>query len=164
MARTSESGRRWLWPVLFVSLAANLLIAGIVLGAVLRDGQPQRDGRAGAGSSFPYYRALDEDQRAMMRREFRAALRDARDDDTASGEDRRVRFVEGYRQAAEVLRASPLDRAALTQILDAQARAAEMRRDRGQAILLDVLANMSAEERAAYADRLVTEIRRFEDK
>ncbi|SFD55976.1 periplasmic heavy metal sensor [Roseivivax sediminis] len=156
-----KSRRRWLAPALFVSLALNLLVAGVFAGVVLGDGPPHRGAeKHGGDPSFPYIRALDDAQRGALRESFRRSLQEGGEDRSA----RRARFVGGYEAAARVLRAEPFDRAALARAMSEQAERAAARRTRGQAVLVEFLAGLTPEARAAYADRLEAEIARFGDR
>ena len=62
--------RRWVMPVLFVSLAMNLLVAGIILGRALApDDHRHRDRIAGPIRSVigePFVRALSRDDRKSV--------------------------------------------------------------------------------------------------
>lgn len=142
--------RRWVMPLLFVSLAANLLILGLVAGAFLSPDGPRggrEDQRAVRGVlGEPFFRALPEgDRRAMIRdilgnreqfRETRDALR-----------DRVASFL-------DALRAEDFDRAEVERLLGEQRQAAISRQSFGESLLLDRLEAMTASERAAYADAL----------
>lgn len=146
--------RRWLMgAALFVSLALNLLVLGLVLGALWgRDGpMSARTVRIDLGT-VPHVVALDERDRAALRRDWEVR-----------GPD--LRRIRAQRQAelealATAIRAEPFEPAAVTALLEAaQARTAER-----QVLLLELVAAritaMSAAERAAYADRLEAAARR----
>lgn len=143
---------RWLRGVLFVSLALNLAVAGMVIGHALGGGPPdRRDRRAGDDPVIPYTRALDEDQRRMLGRTLRDSFKRQRD-----GGD--------YRFALEVLREEPFDAEKMTSVLQAQGARAEARRSTGQAALTHFLSNLSPKERHAYADRLERQIEQMEER
>ncbi len=142
--------RRWLMPLLIVSLGVNLLIAGMVAGSWLSpDGPRNRDegSRAIRGVlGEPFFRALPADQRRQMAREVmgdRERFREGR-------EALRARF-ESFLTA---LRAESFDRAELQRLLAEQRKAAVRRQDFGEALLLDRLEAMTQAERVAYADAL----------
>ena len=146
--------RRWLWPVVFASLALNLLIVGIVAGAFLSGGG--RDGReSGPVRSLmgePFIRALEpSDRRAIV-----GAMVRNRDQLRENREALRARVT----SLLDALQAEPFDRAAVATILEEQRRLATGRQMIGEEILLDRLEAMSAEERAAYADRLAKALKR----
>lgn len=144
---------RWMKIVLVVSVALNLLIAAMVVGAVFardRDGFDHSDrammrdlGRT------PFVSALDfSDRRALGR-----SLRDGPRPDRA---DLAARFE----AVLGALRRDPFDRAALEAELATARTAASARQARIEAVLLDRLEGMSASERRAYADRLDRSLRR----
>jgi uncharacterized membrane protein len=134
--------------LLFVSLALNLLVAGLVLGDILTltGGGPGRGPRPAELALGPVARALDEDDR-------RAILDSLRGDPDLRPLGR-GEVETGLRELATTLRADPFVpdafRAALTMqnrlVIDAQAAV--------QGALLTQVEVMSPEERAAFADRL----------
>lgn len=159
MAQTTKSPRMALWlrAVLFLSLAGNLLVAGLVAGHLL--GDDRRHGHDRRDFVTPYTRAFTEEQRRDLWREIR---RDRpRKDQSGSGP------AYGYADAIALLRAPNFDSAAMQTLLDTQASRSETRRKRGQTVLTRYLASMSPAERAAFADRLETqlaELQRRRDK
>ncbi|MCG6882962.1 MAG: periplasmic heavy metal sensor [Silicimonas sp.] len=150
--------RRWLMPALLVSAALNLLIVGIVAGALLSPDGPRRRGgedeRAVRGVlGEPFFRALPARQRREMVREIvgnRDAFREGR-------EALRTRF-ESFLGA---LRAETFDREAAAALLGQQRQAAIRRQEQGEALLLDRLEGMTRDERAAYADALEERLKGF---
>lgn len=152
--REKTGMRGWVKAVLVGSLALNLLVAGLAVGAFLHGppGHTPRD----RDPALPFTRAFDEDQRRDLRRALHAEFRQRRED--GSG------LIEDYQQALTVLRAEPFDPEALRAALEAQGARADMRRVRGQAILAQMLGNMSPEARRAYADRLEHELQDILDR
>lgn len=140
-----EGAPRWMKITLVVSLALNLLVAGMVGGAVLRHGMRPGDhhppGRAHLGRA--YVQALDRADRRALWREMHAN----RPAPAAHADPDAV---------LRALRASPFDPAALRSVMERQRQAGLERMRRGQRLLQDRLAAMSDAERAAYADRLET--------
>ncbi|MEM6384959.1 MAG: periplasmic heavy metal sensor [Pseudomonadota bacterium] len=148
--------RRWLMPALFVSVAVNLLIAGLVAGAFLspdgprhKNGENQRAIRGVLGE--PFFQALPKQERAAMvmqmignRDEFRRGREELRT---------------GVENFLNALRAETFDRTAAERLLNEQRRAANQRQDLGEVLLLDRLEAMSAAERSAYADALEKRLR-----
>ncbi|SNS48649.1 periplasmic heavy metal sensor [Tropicimonas sediminicola] len=141
--------RVWLRVLLFVSLALNLAVAGVVLGTVLQvrkgdDTRPDRITRElGLG---PFLFALDD--------ENRKALRDAsrnRDKDLAAG---RAEWRDALSESITLLRQEPFDRERFLFLVQRQAEIAARGRMIGQEELSLRLAAMSPEERNAFADRL----------
>lgn len=141
--------------VFFLSLALNLLIAGLALGFVLRggpDAPPPRDTRTAVA---PYTDSLSrEDRREIGRRLFRDMRADG------AHRDMRDRARAEYLEALTLLRAEPFDEVAFDDLLSRQnARAADWQM-RGQSLLVAHIAQMSAEERAAFADRVAENLER----
>lgn len=142
---------RILRVALFVSLAVNLAIAGLVAGAFLdgrRMGPPPRFDL----SLGPVGQALDEADR-------RAILRDLRARPDLRPPGPRARQAH-FRDLLAVLRAEPFERGEIEALLADHRRHGAALLDAGQAALLDRIAAMSPEERAAFADRLEAEVSR----
>lgn len=135
---------RWMKIVLAVSVALNLAVAGLVAGAMLKDG-PRR-GMPSDLSFGPFTEAFSlEDRRA---------LRDAFRDRMPGFREARAAAKAEFAALAVALRADPLDPAALSAALAAiQARAAG-RLELGRELIEARLLAMTPEERRAYADRL----------
>ncbi|WP_157968875.1 periplasmic heavy metal sensor [Tropicimonas sp. IMCC34011] len=154
MADTPAPSRRvpiWLRALLILSLALNLLVGGIVIGAALKDRhRPARvEGELGLG---PYLSAFGQRDREALRgaaAEGRAAFR-------ADRREMRTTFAE----TIEALRADPFDPARLESLLARQGEIVDRGRKRGHAIMIERLSTMDAAERAAFADRLQQAIRR----
>lgn len=152
--RTGMTGR--LRGVLFVSLALNLIVAGLIIGALLSGGGPgryARDHHDGRDGVTPYTRAMNETQKREIRTSLRGAF-----DNRADRQAQRPDLEGDYRAALDVLRTDPFDAAAMTEILDRQSNRAETRRKIGQTVLSDFISAMTPEERLAYAERLQAEI------
>lgn len=139
--------RRGVKIALFLSLALNLLVAGLVLGAVVhhRHGRfsgPPRLDRAGG----PMITALSpSDRRAIGN-----ALREA----ASAPHPTRAELRGEYQAVVTALRAHPFDPQAVKTALEGQVRMLTQRAELGQALLLQHLQEMSDSERAAYAERL----------
>ncbi len=147
-APDQQSGRRrWVWPVLIVSLTLNLLVAGMMLGAAMRaDVRDRPPGSARSLIGEPFIRALaPEDRRAFVR----SMVRD-RDALRTNRAELRAR-VETLLSA---LSAEEFDRDAVADILADQRALAQRRQDIGEDLLLDRLEAMTLDERRAYAKRL----------
>lgn len=136
--------------VLFVSLALNLLIVGLVVGAVASGqgpGKPRVDFNLG-----PFVRALDEEDR-------RAIVRDVRrnsENRAISPRERRADLLE----MIELLRADTFDEAAMLALLAEQRSKGEQLVATAHEALVDRLAASTPERRATFADRLEDEMRR----
>ncbi|WP_147124329.1 periplasmic heavy metal sensor [Shimia ponticola] len=136
--------------VLVISLALNILVLGMVAGAFLRghDDRPNRRPPP-VGSEIgvaPILKALEpEDRRAMGRAVFREARRDP---------DRRAETRARLAEMAAILRAEPVDEAALQDLLGQYSEDAMARHQNIQRVLIDTLSAKSPQERAALAARL----------
>jgi uncharacterized membrane protein len=135
---------RWLKPALIVSVALNLAVAGLVLGAWLGDG-PRR-GMPRDMSFGPFSEALSDQDR----RELRKALMDRAGEFRSSRDAARAEFE----TLLAALRADPFDPDAMKSALAAiETRNAE-RLQLGRSLIETRLIQMSAEDRQAFADRL----------
>lgn len=143
---------RWIKVVLVLSLALNLLIAGLVLGALVsgKGGERPRSERDMAG--LPFLRALEPADR-------RAVLADLRRDAGSFRENRRETRAR-FASLLEALRAETFDREAVKVLLDEQRGIAVARQNTGERIILDRVVSMSVAERRAYADRLEQSLKR----
>lgn len=149
MTTPTPAPARWLRGTLFVSLAVNLLVAGLVAGAVWRGGgRPMAMHDPGFG---PFEAALDQTDRAALRRAFLA-----RSGELGSPRREMRARMEAFLAA---LRAEPFDRAALAQAMEAAAAHTEARLHLGQTLMVDHLAALPADGRAAFADRLEAALR-----
>ena len=154
---TGKAGRGWR-VVLIVSLALNLLIVGAVGGWVLRHGiwgqgahGPHVSRMAQMGG--PLTHALD----AEGRRAVAVQLRGERGERAA----RRAALRESFAGLLDDLRAQPFDPARVEARLSAQRAQVAGRLEAGHGALVAHLAAMSDAERAAYADRLEENVRRW---
>ena len=146
-----QKSLRGLRIALGVSVALNLLVAGVVAGAILRDGGP-RDRMVRDLDLGPFTEALSQEDRAALRRDFVARMPEL-------GEARRA-MREEFRDLLALLRADPFDPEAMRQVLGGQRARMQERVDLGQELLLQRLAAMTPEARQAFADRLEERLRR----
>lgn len=155
-----QKKRRWVLPLLFVSLALNLLVVGIVVGAMFQGGGKDRDGRPmGPARSVlgePFVRALEPSDRVALGREI-IANRDQLSENRSVLRSRVERLL-------EQLREEEFDREAVSALLSEQRSLAVNRQEVGEVLLLNRLEDMSVEERRAYADRLGESLMRFRRK
>ncbi|EEE36379.1 hypothetical protein RKLH11_212 [Rhodobacteraceae bacterium KLH11] len=148
MSETPAPKRKWMPVLLVVSLALNLLIAGIVVGSVLRF---KGGDRAGAPPGFgpALYYALPKPDRTALRAEL-SEMRGKRSH----------RRKQDFRALSQALRAVPFDPETVGFLLQQQAQTtAELQMALHQQWLARVSA-MSDDERAAYADRLEEVVKR----
>lgn len=142
---------RGLRIALGLSVALNLLVAGVVAGAFLRDGGP-RDRMVRDLDLGPFTEALSQADRAAIRRDFVARM-------PAMGEARRAMRAE-FGALLQLLRAEPFDPDAVRQVLAGYRARMQERVDLGQDLLLERLAAMTPAARQAFADRLEDRLRR----
>lgn len=136
-----------------LSLALNVLVIGLVIGALLRG--PDHAPRSVDLSLGPLTRALDEADRAALGERLRGDLEAGRRPPPPGMAARAGEL----RAVLAALRAEPFDAEALTARLDAQRARARDWADAGQAGLVAHLSQMSPAQRAAFADRLEAEFR-----
>ncbi|UAB89791.1 periplasmic heavy metal sensor [Ruegeria sp. SCSIO 43209] len=140
--------RKWMPILLVVSLALNLLIVGVILGAALRfKGSAHADAPPGFGPAL-YYALPKSDRKAL-----RGELSDLR----GKGSHRRK---QDFTALSQVLRAVPFDPAAVASLLAQQSKAtADLQTALHQQWLAQISA-MNDDQRAAYADRLEDVVKR----
>ncbi len=147
---TRQARPGWMKIALVVSVALNLGVAGLVLGAWLGDGQ--HAGMPRDLSFGPFSEALSDADRRALRKDLMGR----------AGEFRSSREAAHAEFAAllDALRSDPFDPAAMTAALTAiETRNAE-RLDLGRSLIEARLIEMSAAERSAFADRLEQALRR----
>jgi len=136
--------------LLVASLGLNLLIIGLVAGALLRGGPP--DHRRPVDRSFgivglrSYMRGLDDQDRQALR----VAIDENRDQIQAG----RSVIRQHLEELAEALRAEPFDTKAVEQVLAAQRQAVTGNIKLGHSILMTRINLMTAAERQSFAERL----------
>lgn len=140
--------RRWLTVLLGLSLAANLLVVGVILGSlgwrggggpVVRSGQVEL-------SVFPYTTALSRDDRSRMMQDWQRRGPPLRDLAAQHRADAAA--------LATALRAEPFEPDAVAALLETRRQRLIERQDLAMDLLRDRLLAMDAEQRQAYADRL----------
>jgi len=134
--------RLWLRILLGVSLALNLLVLGLVVGAALRFGGADRM-RPQQSLGAILYRQLPREDRRSLRAQLRA-----------SPADRAERRRAEADAVADALRATPFDARRLRQLLAERVRRGEEWQSAVQRAWMTRIEAMSDAERAAYADRL----------
>ena len=153
----SRPRRSWVKPLLFVSLALNLVVIGALLGRALAPDRPRwGDGVAGPVRGVigaPFAHALDPGDRG--------ALHDKLTGKRSHLQASRGRLSDLLAELLAVLRAEPFQPDEVRRILQEQRGVAEERQLLGEALLLERLEAMSPDERSAYADRLERSLGRF---
>jgi len=148
MADASPKKRfRWSRIVLVLSLALNLLVLGIVAGAVFHDG-PGRDRRPEAKDlGFgPYVAALSKADRLALG----LALR--REDGPFLA--RRDEMREAFDAVLAALRAEPYDHTVVVDLINEQEMTVFATQQTARGLLLDYIGDMEPAARQAYADAL----------
>ncbi|NIY78204.1 periplasmic heavy metal sensor [Celeribacter sp. HF31] len=152
---TQKKGIRWSRIVLVASLALNIAVLGIVGGALLRWDAGMDRAKALQTRDFgfgPFVGAFDTQERRALGRAF---SRSAGDPQTARGQVREM-----FETMVKTLKTEPFDAAAFETLLLRQQKNFSDRQEIGARLVVDQIEAMSAEERMAYADRLVEALRR----
>lgn len=145
---TAPKAGRGMKIALILSLTLNLLILGMMGGAMLAHGgrdDPRRVRDVGFG---PYTEALSGEDRKALREAFVKAAPDFR----AGREEARADVA----RLATAIRAEPYDRAAVEAVMASQVARIEERLQLGRGLILDRLDAMGPEARAALAGRIET--------
>ncbi|MFN6924604.1 MAG: periplasmic heavy metal sensor [Tabrizicola sp.] len=153
MAKPAEGtgASRWIKIALATSVALNLTVAGLALGAWVREGPP-RDRMPRELSFGPFSEALD----AHDRRAIRKALQDR-----APGfREARAAAREEFAALLVALRTSPFDADAMQAALAAIEMRMADRLALGRELIAKRLLEMSDAQRRAFADRLEKSLRR----
>jgi uncharacterized membrane protein len=144
----AQSGRG-LRVALAISVALNLAFIGMAAGLVIRGGPHERMVR---DLDFgPYGEAFSGEDRKALREGFFARAGDVR--------DMRDQMRGDMAALLAVLRAEPLDQAALQDLLSRQNRRLSERLELGQTLVAERIAAMDTAARAAFADRLEKALR-----
>ncbi|MFN3972585.1 MAG: periplasmic heavy metal sensor [Gemmobacter sp.] len=136
---------RWLRVALAVSLALNLAVAGVLLGAWLRKEAPRAVAVRDLGFG-PYAAALTDADRTALRRALIARAPDLRGARAAMRDD--------MAEVAAALRAEPFDAGALRMAMDRGAARTTEFIALGRTLLVNHIQSMTPESRLAFAERL----------
>ena len=156
IAKTPVKRSKGLKIALVVSLAFNLLIIGLIVGAMThRWREPEmRDDRAVAEMGFaPYVGALEPADRRALGRELMKRAGDFK----RNREEIKAEFA----RITAILRAPEFDAEAFRASLMAQGSKFEERRATGIELLIESVSAMDKDKRAAFADRLDRLNKRF---
>lgn len=139
--------RGWIKALLFASLALNVAVAGLAIGAVLRHGD-MRDQRSVRTEQFggPYTSALSREDRRAIWRDMRQMQ--------GEGRPSRAKIRAEFEAVVQALRAEPYDPAQVRAIVSRQFEAGIARQQIGQTLLMERIDAMTPAARAAFADRL----------
>ncbi|WP_323007471.1 periplasmic heavy metal sensor [Pseudorhodobacter sp.] len=153
LPKPSKPPFRWGKAVLFVSLALNLAVAGIVGGAVWgRFGHDRHDLAARDLGFGLFTEAFSQEDRKTLRQAYVQAKPNMRAE--------RQKMRDDLQTMLTLLRAEPFDVEALRLTLDAGAARVAARQVKGQEVVLDYLASMSGAERQQVADRMEASLMR----
>lgn len=138
---------------LILSLTANLVILGLILGATFGRGREMHRDPAMADIGFnPFIAALPSDDRRALGKALVGRAGDLRQN--------RAELRRQFEVLLTTLRAEPFDSDAARAAVVAQQASLTVRQDIGRELLIDRLAAMTPAERASYADALERAIRR----
>lgn len=146
-----KGASRWLHWGLAASVALNLAVVGLVVGAMWRGHEdPRRDFVRDLGFGV-YSEALSPEDRKALRQAFRDKMPGFRKTREEMGAD-----LQGILVA---LRADPFDPEALKARLAAQNQRSVGQLALGQDLIRDLMLGMSPQARLAFADRLENRLR-----
>ena len=146
-ATVTNSAGKGLRIALAVSVALNLAVAGLAAGAFFKHGGPEgRDGMIRDLGFGPFTEALSPADRDALRRAFIAKVPDIRKSRSA--------MRQNQQELLAALRAQPFDKDRLVAVMQAQSDRASAQLGTGQALLQDLLLNLSDEARREFAGRL----------
>lgn len=152
MSDNAKPKRRWVTVLLTVSLALNLLVAGVALGTAYRV-KGGDHGKTPPGFGPALYRALPKEDRKALRTELQERhLQGAR----LRGQD--------FAALEAALRADPFDPEVVEVLLRQQAQSMAELQAALQVEWLDRITSMTVAERQDYADRLQEVISRKHQK
>lgn len=152
--RQTKPGPSRLWRIVLVgSLALNLAVAGLVVGAAVSGRFGDRPPRSFDFGLGPVALALDPAER----RAIGGAMR--RDGALRAGDPRRNAAA-----MVAALRAEPFDPDQLQDLMTAHNNQVATLQRKALAALMDQIIAMSPERRAAFADRLQQELSRGRDR
>jgi uncharacterized membrane protein len=141
---------------LAVSLALNLLVVGLVAGAVLNRPGPGDAPAIRTLGLGPFALALPREARDDIRHRIEGDLEDVRRD--------RAEIGQSLLALRRALLAEPFDREAAARALGRSREAAAALQAQGHGALLDTLEDMTLDERVAVADRLGRTLRRLANR
>ncbi|WP_425049994.1 periplasmic heavy metal sensor [Psychromarinibacter sp. S121] len=140
--------------LLILSLGLNLLIVGLVAGAIVnRPHGPDRPPKIADLGFGPYVRSLSREDQAALATAFKA--------EEGNFRERRETLRRQFEELLTALRATPYDHDAVQAIITSQQEEALASQRMGGRLFLDHLAGMSDAERTAYADKLESDVKRW---
>lgn len=142
--------RRWLRVVLVISLSLNILVVGLIGGAVLRGGPPAHLASERIISALglrAYYRTLDSDSQDRLRDEIKAGKSQIKVN--------RTLFRAHLEALSKALKADPFEPDAVAQVLADQSGVVTGNIATGHELLMAQILEMSEEDRKSMAARLL---------
>ncbi len=137
---------------LILSLALNLAIGGLVVGAALGGHRVRPGMMMGPDVGFgPLTGGLTREDRRALRQRFEMAAPDFHGERSANAAD--------FRALAGLLRADPFDPAAAEAILARQGERMRERLGQGRKVFLDYIASLTPAARVALADRIERQLK-----
>lgn len=159
MTETAAPKRKFNWwrVVLVVSLALNLLIAGLVVGVAMRfrDAPPPRELAERDVGYGAFIAAFEGDDRRALGRAYRSEMPDR--------DELRLRYRTQIDEVLTALRSEPFDAARFQSALHQRQEELEHMQERGQVLLIGQLSGMDQAARLRYADKLEHILTRFRD-
>ncbi|MGB3313754.1 MAG: periplasmic heavy metal sensor [Albidovulum sp.] len=150
---TRNAAGRWTKIILVLSLAMNLFVIALVVGASFGHHRWHRphSGVSDVGVGL-FTEVLTRRDRAALRDAFLAAAPDFREQRRAAQDD--------FTDLAEALRQDPLDLALVDTLVARHGTRIAERIDLGRRLLSERIGQMSASERADFADRIDARLKR----
>jgi len=157
MSDTTPKSPRWMRLLLIASLAVNLLVVGLFVGASFKDDdkRPQR-GPGFAGDLRGIAAAMPDEARRSLRGLLERRPGKFSERRRNMGETRRA-FIEGLEQ-------EPFDISVIENAFDTQRQNVSDAAQDGYALILEAIEGMSAAERAEFAENLRKPPRQRKDR
>ena len=152
---STDKPKSWVKILLVASLALNLLIIGLVAGAMFKKDRWRGSAPRAELGMGPLTHALDPSDRRALGQKFRKQGKQSN--------DRRVRKKQ-FEELLSVLKADPFDAVKAAELLGSIRTGSQARMETAQGLLVEHLSSMSAQDRAAYADRLETRLKQRKKK
>jgi len=154
MTEPTKTPKRIWRIVLVASLALNLIVIGIGIGAMTKFGRPPEGPPAAANGSV-YLRALSHESRRNLGRDMRDLRKQHGE---KHGRNRENHY--GYDSAIAVLTTTPFDAEKLATIMEEQAQVSSEHLAQAREMLLVHLSKMNDAERQEYAAQIVKILKR----
>ncbi len=147
----ARKGRRWPKVLLAVSLALNLLVIGLLVGAAFHGHSRYRAAHSARSmlqdtGILPFYDALPREVRRRTGQALHQHPDMARPDS--------IRISRELADMVAAIRAEPFDAEGLAAVFSAQGQRVSARIAAGQAVLIEQVSALSTGERQAFARRL----------